>query len=761
MFWRTNQLFLLTVQHTNQTSSSTRRERAIMNSARLSLKDVHVSKADMDIAGIFAVLAQNRWRIAACTGAFALIGACYSLLAQPIYESDVMIQVDTRADPTATRSMLDAVSSINDNKSTTAAESQILSSRAIVTRTVDKEALYIDAKPHRFPLIGTLISRYADGVTTPGILGAGGYAWGTESITMGKFNVPAKLEGKKYELTLEANHRFLLSGPGLDKPVTGEIGKAQTYATSHGPIEFLVDSVKGEPGVTFDLYRNSRLKTIEKIQTNLAIQEKVKDSGILVASLRGNDPLIVSSTLKEIANSFISQNMERKSLEASNSLEFLRRQLPELKSQLELSQQHDTELHRRSGVVDLSEEARQAITQASALKAQLFTLQQQRRDVSSRYAPGSPNIVSIDKQIAGIEDQMAIYAQQMARFPDLQQEVARSEMQVKVDTALYTALLNNAQQLELVKAGKVGTVRLIDTPAVPEEPIYPKKPVVIILFGLFGLLIGLVYSFIRSTILRGVSNPGEIERALGINVYATIPYSKRQQVMLRSERKVRNATLLAEASKADPAVEGLRALRMTLNHGRDGVQNKVVLMSGPTPGVGKSFVSANFARVVASSGKRVLLIDADLRNGHLHRYFHSGHELGLAEFLTERAALSTVIQRDVVHNLDFISTGERPAEPGELLLSPRLNQLIGDCTNEYDLIVIDAPPILTVSDAQVLAQDAGAVFMVAMSEVTKLAELEECAKRMDRSGVNITGVILNGSRVQVGEYGYDPAYGNT
>ncbi|MEX3894413.1 polysaccharide biosynthesis tyrosine autokinase [Paraburkholderia sp. JPY432] len=730
-----------------------------MNPAQLSFKDVHITNTDMDLPGILVVLRQNRWRIAACTAAFALLGAVYAMVAPPVYESDIMIQVDTRADPTSDRSMLDAVSSINDNKSTTAAESQILSSRAIVTRAVDKQALFIDAKPRRFPVIGSLVARYLESDMTPGIFGVGGFAWGRESLSIDKFDVPAKLEGKQFRLTLEPNHRFTLSGPALDAPVIGEIGKLQSFSTTRGPIQLLVTGASGQPGVTFDLYRNSRLKTIERIQSQLSIQEKVKDSGILVAKLRGKDPVIVSDTLKEIARQFILQNMERKSLEASNSLDFLKRQLPVLKTQLEKSQQADTELHRRAGVVDLPEEAKQAIAQMSAAKAQLLALQQQRRDLATRFAPSYLSVVSVDRQIKGLEEQISLYAQQMARFPDLQQEVARSEMQVKVDSALYTALLNNAQQLELVKAGKVGTVRLIDTPAVPEDPVFPKKSIVVVLFSLFGLLSGLAYAFVRSTVLCGVKTPSEIERALGINVYATIPYSRRQRVMLKSERKEGNATLLAEASKADPAVEGLRALRMTLNHGKDGISNKIVLVTGATPGVGKSFVSANFARVVASSGKRVLLIDADLRNGHLRKYFTAGHKQGLVDFLEGRAGLSAVIQHDAASNLDFVATGLQPAEPGELLLSPRLNQMLDDCAQEYDLVIVDAPPILTVSDAAVLAQNAGTVFVVAMSEVTKLAELEECAKRMDRSGVRITGVILNGAKLHLGEYGYAGLHG--
>jgi tyrosine-protein kinase Etk/Wzc len=440
---------------------------------------------------------------------------------------------------------------------------------------------------------------------------------------------------------------------------------------------------------------------------------------------------------------------------------FLKNQLPGLKAQLDEAQQNDTDLHKKSGIVDLSEEARQAIVRMDEIKNQLLALQQKRREVAARFVSNDmPEVRSVNDQIHALEEQQKVYAAQMAKFPDMQQDIARSEMQVKVDSALYTTLLNNAQQLELVKAGKVGTVRMIDVPSMPEDPVFPKKAPFTVLGALFGLLVGLGVAFVRNTIWRGINNPHDIERTLGMSVYATVPFSKQQQVMLKTTRKAGSAVgLLAEASTADPAVESLRGLRMALNHGLQNIANNIVLMTGATPGVGKSFISANFARVLAKSGKRVLLIDADLRNGHLHRQLNCGAENGLADLLDGSLSFADILQHGVTSNLDFISAGSLPSEPGELLLSPRLNSMLMDCARLYDIVLIDSPPVLAVSDAAVLAQHAGTIFLVALSDVTKMAELEECSKHMHRSGANITGVIFNGSDPNVGDYSYGYSYG--
>jgi len=657
--------------------------------------------------------------------------------------------------------VLGDASSMFDVKSSTAAEAQILGSRAIVERTVDKLLLFVDAKPRRFPIIGTRIAENADGLSTPGVFGLGGFAWGTESISVKRFDVPAKYEGHKFALLYLGNGRYQLSGADLgEQAVTGQVGEEERFSTPKGPIDLMVAGLSAKQGVEFDLYRNSRLRTIEAIQSNLDVQEKVKQSGVVVATLQGNDPQKISDILEELQYQYTRQDMERKSVEAAKSLAFLKVQLPALKKQLEDAQQKDTDLLKNKAIVDLPEEAKLAINQMGTLKAQMLALQQTRRELATRFTAGYPAIEAIDDQIRAVQVQQNHYSEQFTKYPDLQQDVARSALDVKIDTALYTALLSNAQQLELVKAGKTGTIRLIDTPVVPDRPIHPKKSIVLVLSAFAGLLTGAAVSLVRNMI-RGVSNPSQIERILGLDVYATIPFSERQRSMVKSVRKLSQETtsLLAQASRADPAVESLRTLRTVLHHGMGTATNKVILVTGATPGVGKSFIAANLATVLATTGKRVLLIDADLRNGHLHRYFGRSPGRGLSEFLSESVDLSDVVREGVVRNLDFVSTGTSTFLPDELLLSPRLESLLEDCAKTHDVVVIDSPPILAVSDASTLAKYASTVFLVALSDVTKIAELDECARRMERAGASITGVIFNGANPKSEIYGYGATYG--
>ena len=186
-------------------------------------------------------------------------------------------------------------------------------------------------------------------------------------------------------------------------------------------------------------------------------------------------------------------------------------------------------------------------------------------------------------------------------------------------------------------------------------------------------------------------------------------------------------------------------------------RNNIVLFTGPTPGIGKSFTSTNFAAVLGAGGKRVLLIDADMRKGHLHQFFGMKRGHGLSELITGTRVLSDVVHRNVAPNLDLISTGTMPPNPGELLMSPATLQLLESLSGQYDLVLIDTPPVLAVSDTQVIASHAGTVFLVARAEVTALGELQESVKRLGQTGVAVKGVVFNDldtSRQRYGGYGY-------
>ncbi|AHI65706.1 polysaccharide biosynthesis tyrosine autokinase [Burkholderia thailandensis] len=718
------------------------------------------SEGDTDFVAVLDILIEGRWLIAAIALGCFVVGVAYAVLSKPVYQADILIQVEDSPDTSAAKSLLGDVSSLFDVKSSAAAETQILASRLVVSRAVDNLKLFIDAKPKRFPVIGNWLARRSDGLSNPGLAGFGGYAWGRERIDVATFDVPRAMEGDTFELTMLDARRYRLAGGGLERNVEGAIGTLERFSAKGGVIVLRVDAVAAKPGATFVLVRHSRLRTIEDLQDNLDVQERVKQSDVVVASLRDTDPDLVSSALNEIGRQYIAQNIQRKSAEAAQSLEFLNGQLPTLKRQLTDSEARLTKLRDEHGTVDLTEEAKLALAQSADAKTRLLELRQKRQEALSRFTPKHPSVIAIDQQIAALDGYRGAAEQQIKRLPDLQQQLVRLMLDVKVNTDLYTALLNNMQQLQLVRAGKVGNVRLVDTAAVPEVPVKPKKALVALASLLLGVLAGCGTAVGRSMLFHGISDPNEIERRLGLNVYATVPRSDQQRALTeRAKRRERVLSLLSVAHPDEPAVESLRSLRTALQFAMLDARNNVVVIAGPAPGVGKSFVSANLAAVLTMAGKRVLLIDGDIRKGHLNDYLGLARGKGFSELIAGSAQPDEVLHRDVIVGLDFISTGAMPKHPAELLLHPRLPELIGEFSKHYDVVLIDSPPVLAVADTGILAATAGTAFLVALAGSTKLGEIAEAAKRLAQNGVRLSGVVFNGINPRLGQYGYGSKYG--
>ena len=183
--------------------------------------------------------------------------------------------------------------------------------------------------------------------------------------------------------------------------------------------------------------------------------------------------------------------------------------------------------------------------------------------------------------------------------------------------------------------------------------------------------------------------------------------------------------------------------------------NNRILLTGPTDGVGKSFVSANLAAVLSSAGKRVLLIDADLRKGHLDKYFSTSIAPGLSDYLSGSASYDTMVRRNVMPELDFVPRGSNASNPAELLLSGRMDEFLA-FSEPYDIVLIDTPPVLAVSDAITLANRCGTVFFVTRFEATSIDDVIEATKQLKQANVDVKGVIFNGYNTSVYRYSMGP-----
>ena len=290
-------------------------------------------------------------------------------------------------------------------------------------------------------------------------------------------------------------------------------------------------------------------------------------------------------------------------------------------------------------------------------------------------------------------------------LPKTQRDILRMTRDVEVNQEMYLKLLNNIQELNIVKASTVGNVRILDKAEAYTRAIKPKKALVVILATLLGAMIGIALTLLRAALHRGVESPEQIEQ-LGLPVYASVPKSDWQagiDIHLKRKKKLKEyEALLAETNPADLAIEALRGLRTSLHFAMMEAKNNVVMISGPAPGIGKSFVSVNFAAVLAKTGQKVLIVDADMRKGYLQRQFNLKWDDGLSDLLSGKLEIKDVVKASGIENLDLVTRGAVPPNPSELLMHPRFEDFVTWASKEYDIVLIDTPPVLAVTDPSIV-----------------------------------------------------------
>jgi len=711
-------------------------------------------ESSIDLKSYLRTLYESRGLIGGITAVITLGAVLYALVAKPVFETNMMIHVEEES-PNASKNILSEASSLFETKKAAIAEMELLRSRMVVSRAVDNLQLYIDVRPKYFPIAGFwFANQKGGGLSEPGLFGYGGYVWGAERAEVSLFEVPDVWLGREFTLTALGNQRFRFSGGGQRIVFDGDVGLRYRVPTPEGVIELKVDRMAANPGARFELRRMSRLAMIEAIQNTLVITEEGKQSGIIEVKLQGENARRTHSVLSEIGREYMRQNLARKTEEAEKSLAFLNQQLPIIKRQLEQAEDRYNQFRNVHGTVDLQEEARMSLAQAAAARARRIELIQKKTELLSRFTEDHPVVAAINRQRKEVDAEIEEVNARIKAMPVLEQDEARLTRDIKVSTDLYTALSNTAQQLRLISVGRVSNVRMVDAPIAPEKPIKPNRPLIVALAVVTGLFLGSLVAFTRKAMLGGIDDPQKIERLLRARVvYATIPHSSNQDKLMRKAKGDGSVLpLLAAIIAEDPAVESLRGLRAALQFSMPHFRNNIVMFVGPTRGIGKTFVTANFAAVMAGSGKRVLLIDADFRSGQLHRYFGISRDQGLSKAINGSAPVEEVIHHDVIENLDFIPTGAVPQNCSDFLQHVNLGKLIDTVSANYDLVLVDTPPLLLAADALVIGNRAGAIFLLARASVTTNAEITESVKRLNHAGLSPQGVLFNNMTHGIGGY---------
>lgn len=688
----------------------------------------------------------------------ALAGALYALCTRPVYRTDILFQVEQSPTESKTNSPPGDPSSVFDLKTDASTEIEVLKSRAVMARAVDNTHLTIDARPHYLPVIGWRFVNAADGLSSPL---PGGYVYGTERIDVPTFDVPKRFVGKRFALVVGNGGTYTLQRTGLfgrSGPVwQGRIGQPLHVETPQGPLDVFVRDVAGEPGARFDLTRYGAEEATAWLQKNALISERGKQSNMIGVTLDGPDPVQDSRVLNAVGDAYLAQNTQRKSEAADKLIRFMDAQLPQLKAQLEKAESRFNAFRASHGTVNTSDEGLALRQQSVDIETRVQTLQQRREELLTRFMPKHPAVVAVDAQLADAQRALDTVRKQIQQLPTVEQGVLQLQRDVAVDTALYTNLLNTRQQMILARASKTGTVRIVDAARITETPTGPHRGMTVIASLLLGLLAGAAIVVVRQRVVGTVGDAEEIEWSTGLPVFATVPHSAPSGLNAPPSKAARRRNGRKPALPVAPegaALESLRNFRTALQLAMPDAPNRVVLISGPTTGVGKSFVAANLASLVGAAKRRVLLIDADLRKGSLHEQFRFSRAPGLSDVVGGTHRFDQAIKRDAMPGVDFMPMGNVVPDPGELLLQPALAELIGREASHYDVVVIDGPPLLPVADALVLGRLAGTVFLVARNGVTTLTELDESARRLEHAQIAVRGVILNDFKGAPGRYDY-------
>lgn len=721
---------------------------------------------EIDLRQLLGILLDGRYIIAASVALFAAAAVAYALLATPIYRANGIILVEDNAPGVPG---LDDMAEIFASESSSATELHVIKSRMVVGQVVDELDLTTSAKPIYFPVIGAAMARRYSGVKpVNAAFWLDGYAWGGEHIKVSYLDVPRGYLGETLELVALGGDRYLLS-LGDRELLKGSIG--QPAFGLDGELEIVVDSLTARTGTRFEVIKSGRLYTVLELQRTLSVSEKGKDTGIIEIALEGPDRDYIAEVVDSTAANYYFQNVKRLAAEAESSLDFLDQQIPRVKADLALSEEALNDYRSERTSVDLSLEAQAALDSLVQIEADISAMSISEADISRRFTPEHPNYISFKRQQENLQQQRDKLSGKLEQLPDTQKRILRLKRDFEVNQAIFIALENRRQELSILKASTVGNVRLLDSAEVMPNTVAPKRALIAVLGTLLGGMFGLVVVAMRSFLKAGITDP-KIFSDMGLMVHATIPYSDSELAVrptdtpfrrLRSKEKIKKQqkyNLLAHDHPADLAIEALRSLRTSLHFSMMDSKNNLVMISSASPGVGKSFVSVNLAAVVAQSGRRVLIIDADMRKGYQHRRFDIGPENGLAEVLAGTLGVTEAIRGTPVEGLDFLSRGKIPSNPSELLMGPGFTKLVESLADTYDLVLFDTPPILAVTDASIIGAYCGSSIMVSRFESCTAKEIAAANSRFELNGIDIKGIVFNAVQKKAGSYYYDYGYYN-
>lgn len=660
-----------------------------------------------------------------------LFGYLILFYSKPIYETTALIQVETK---TGNNILTDLSDVIPDKTPEVTKEIEILNSRMILSKTIEKQHLDFVIKEDKNNYLGLLKPNSNNSSAS--------------KIGVSDFQIYNKdYYNKLFIIKTDARDHYSISVNGV------------SYASKVGvPLKgdhFLINInyINAEQGATFSLIKLDMLTAVNNLKKRLNIHEKVKDSGIIELILLGSEPNKDIIVLNSIINDYHQQNVRRQSEQYTNSLLFLENQLPLIRNKLDIAEQKLNKFRSNQDSVDMSLEAKSALEQIVNIENQINQITFREAEVSQLFKKDHPVYRSLIEKREILENEKSRLNNKISSMPSTQQEIIRLSRDVESGRNIYQQLLVREQELQISQSSEIGNVRIIDSALSNPNKIKPKPTLIFALSIFIGLFITLSILLVRFVFIRKIMSSEDLDN-LGIPVYALVPESSwlkknknRIEKWKLTDIPLKDNSvpidLLAISNPVDSTIEPLRNLRISIQFLYISLEKKIVSITSPTPSCGKTFIASNLAEIMCETGMKTLLIDADLRRGKLHEILNVDNTKGVSSLLEKDVKFSELIQSAPGFSFDVITRGHNCKNHSLIFASRNYKSLLEWAKENYDVIIIDTPPILAVSDTLLIAKNCDTNLLVAHAESTTIREVNQSYDLFKKSRMALDGSILN------------------
>lgn len=604
-------------------------------------------------------------------------------------------------------------------------------------------------------------------------------------------------------------------------------GQGGTLMQGKG-VTLLIGELNGKSGDGFQLDLLPFKAVAADLQGAITSKEVGKLTNIVKLSYQDSDPERARDVVNTLVQAYLGQNIAFKAEEASRTVDFVEEQLHGLRKDLDDAERNLQAYKTSSGVVKLDTEAEALVKNLSetereragvalqkkqaefalaslkdamrrgavyspavmredplvaGLTAKLSELAVQKRALLAEATESLPAVKAVQEQIDEVQKkvrdtydtalknlgrqetevtrQLSRYEGRLKALPVAERELARLTRHAKVNAEIYTLLLQKREEARIAKASAISNIRVVDPAITPDFPVKPQKAKNLILALLVGCMLGAGLAFFREYLDNTIKDIEQARRVLGVPVLAAIPYIARKEGERKSEIR---ETLVTHLEPKSIAAEAYRSLRTALHFSALPGKHQVTLVTSTFPDEGKSTTVSNLAITISHSGTRVLLVDCDLRRPILHDIFGRGKAPGLTDLLAGECDMASALQATEITGVDLLSAGTTPPNPAELLGSDAMRRLLASLKERYDLILIDAPPVLTVTDAPLLTAAADMVLVVVEAGRVPVKAARRMKEMLATVNAPLTGVVMNiksGERFDhYSDYYYLAGYGS-